>query len=1118
MRMLIRQIGFLGLLAVFAGCHSEKKADTVFRVLDPETTGLTFQNRLSYSPEFNLFKYMYFYNGSGIGAADFNGDGKIDLFFASNQQQNQLFLNEGNLRFRDVTAAAGIPHDGGWSTGVSVVDINQDGLLDIYVCRVGQYETLHAKNQLLINEGVDKNGVPQFTDKAAAYGLDFSGFSTQAAFFDYDNDGDLDMFLLNHSVHQNNNFRPRGAFTGTTDPLSGDRIYRNDNGRFTDVTATTGINSTSIGYGLGICVADINLDGYPDIYIGNDFHENDYLYINQKNGTFRDESAQWLMHTSQYSMGVDVADMNNDALPEIVSLDMLPSDPYILKRSLGEDNYDLFREKTSMGYSYQFTRNNLQLNRGNGLFSEIGLFSGMAATDWSWAPLWMDFDNDGWKDLFISNGIPKRMNDIDYVNFISNGEIQQKVTGNDIRKKDLSLISKFPEIKIPNRFFKNNGSLVFTDMDEQVEGNAPTFSNGAVYADLDNDGDLDIVVSNIDSPALIYENRSANNGRAAFADLMLQGPPSNRFALGAKLLLYSGSQLRTYENFPVKGFLSSMQVPLHVGLENTKVDSAFLIWPDRTFQPVTVRSQKNNQTIVWKAGLPEFDFDRLAQKKLTEKGVWKDITAIAGINFRHRENRFVEFDREPLIPHMVSTEGPAAAVADINGDKREDIFLGGARDQPAAIFLQLPNGSFEKMQQPALQADSSYEDTDACWTDVNGDGIPDLVVASGGNEFYGEDVHNTPRVYLNEGKGKLQRVQKPFGDIYLTASIVVATDLDGDGFEDLFIGGRTVPWGYGQIPRSYLFKNNRNGTFTDVTAQYAKELLQPGMVTNAQWVDLDDDGDMDLLLTLEWDGIVAFINEGGRFSKKYITEKKGWWNFLLPIDVNGDGKLDFIAGNLGLNSRLKASDQQPVKMYYNDFDGNGRKEQVLTYYLDGREIPFATKAELEKQMPFLKKKFLYAGDLAKASLTEIFGAEKLKDATKFSASFFANALIINKGNGSFETTSLPAEAQFSTLRAAAIVDANGDGKPDVLLGGNYYESNLEMGRYDADFGTLLLNQGNGKFVCQTPEGFSIKSAVRHILPLRVGNSQAFLLACNNDSARVLQVVPKTLVARHITGQ
>ncbi|RYZ58992.1 MAG: hypothetical protein EOO14_08975, partial [Chitinophagaceae bacterium] len=818
------------------GCRPDRKVENpLFVALNSQQTGLDFSNKLSYSPEFNLFKYMYFYNGSGVGAGDFNNDGKIDLFFASNQAQNKLYLNKGGLHFEDATNEAAIPNDGGWSTGVSVVDINNDGLLDIYVCRVGQFETLQSRNQFLINTGLTKEGIPVFEDRAAAMGVDFSGFSTQAAFFDYDTDGDLDMFLLNHSVHQNNNFRPRANFDATYDALSGDRIFRNDDESFTDVTRETGILSTAISYGLGIAVADINLDGYPDLYIGNDFHENDYLYINQKNGTFGEESGKWLMHTSQYSMGVDVADINNDAYPEIISVDMLPSDPYILKRSLGEDNYNLFHEKISMGYSYQFTRNNLQYNRRNGAFSEIGLYSGIAATDWSWAPLWVDFDNDGLKDLFISNGIPKRMNDIDYVNFVTSGEVQQKITNNDMQGKDLSLISKFPEIKIPNRFYRNNGDLSFADATTVVENNAPGFSNGAVYADLDNDGDQDIVVNNIDSPVLLYENKSVKGKEVDYLKLHLQGNGKNKNAIGAKVVLYTGGQTRTYENFPVKGFLSSMQVPIHLGIKNTKVDSLFVIWPDRTFTRIETPKDSSFFTVKYEQGLPLFAFSQITSAQQSVSWPVQDISSETGLSFVHKENRFVEFDREHLIPHMVSTEGPTTAVADINGDGLEDMFIGAARDRKAAVLLQQPAGRFAETPQPHLFADSIYEDTGACWADVNKDGYTDLVVASGGNEFYGEDRHNTPRIYLNDGKGQLTRLANPFDNIFSTASSVSATDFNGDGYPDLFLGGRTVPWAYGQIPRSCLLRNNRNGTFTDVTSQLAKELEYAGMVTSAQW-------------------------------------------------------------------------------------------------------------------------------------------------------------------------------------------------------------------------------------------------------------------------------------------
>jgi hypothetical protein len=1119
----MRRTGLILLLiTLLASCSSRRDEATapLFVAHKSSRTGLQFVNRLSYAPAFNLFNYMYFYNGSGVGAGDFNNDGKIDLFFGSNQGQNTLYLNGGNLRFRDVTTAAGIPNDKGWTTGISVVDINNDGWLDIYVCRVGKYQTLDSRNQFLINQGIGNDSIPRFVDRAAEMGLDFSGFSTQAAFFDYDNDADLDLFLLNHSVHQNNNFRPREVFQNTYDTLSGDRIYQNNTsnagGRttmlFSDVTRQTGINSTAISYGLGVALGDINNDGFADLYIGNDFHENDYLYLNQKNGTFRDESAVCLMHTSQYSMGVDIADINNDAQPEIISMDMLPADPYILKRSLGEDTWDLFHEKIRMGYFRQFTRNNLQYNRGNGMFSETGLYSGIAATDWSWAPLWMDFDNDGLKDLFISNGIPKRMNDIDYVNFVTSSEVQQKIGLNNMQDKDLSLIQKFPEIKIPNKFYHNEGNLRFEDQEALIGNNEPNFSNGAVYADFDNDGDLDIVVNNIDDPVTLYENKSAGKSALTACELILNGPELNRNAVGARLLVYAGEQIRSYEQWPTKGFLSSMQLPLHVGLQNVSVDSAFLIWPDRTFQPVELKPGR--QIFVYKNGLPVFDFRRLQQKP---KQAWitEDITSQTGLSFLHRENHFVEFDREPLIPHMVSTESPCTAVADINRDGLDDLFIGSARDQQGAVFLQQASGRFVLLPQPALAADSSYEDTHAVWADVNNDGSPDLIVASGGNEFYGQDAHNTPRIYRNDGKGNLHRMDNPFGAVFLTASCIATTDVNKDGYVDIFIGARATPWAYGEIPRSYLFLNNKNGTFTDATQRLANSLAAVGMVTSAQWTDLEGDGDDDLLLSLEWDGLVAFINDKGRFQKRQLTANKGWWNFVRPVDVNGDGLVDLVAGNLGLNSRLKATPAEPVSLYYNDFDGNGKKEQLLTYYLAGKEIPFANKAELEKQLPVMKKKFLYAEDLAKASLADLFGDEKLSAAKKFTADYFANAVFINKGALQFEAVALPWQAQLSTYRDAAIVDVNKDNLPDIFLAGNFYGSNIEMGYYDADYGTLLLNNGKGQFTYSGMGDVVVKGQVRRIQPLVVNGQPAFVLAQNNDAARIIRFRQNPA---YITGQ
>lgn len=1087
---------------LFSSCNEKKKENVPFEVMRSDRTGIDFSNVLHSTDSFNLFKYMYFYNGAGVGAGDFNNDGLQDVFFASNQGQNSLYLNKGKLQFRNVTEEAGIPNDNAWSTGVSVVDINNDGLLDIYVSRVGKYRILNSHNQFLVCQGIDKNGVPHYVDKAKELGLDFSGFGTQAAFLDYDLDGDLDAFLLNHSIHEAGNFRARKEFAGTSHPLSGGRLFRNDSLKFSDVTAESGVTHTAIGYGLGIAVSDINSDGYPDIYIGNDFHENDYLYINQKNGTFKDMSDSCLMHTSRYTMGVDIADANNDGLQDIISVDMLPADPYILKRSPGEDSYDVFNLKISYGYNYQYTRNALQLNRGANHFSEIGLYSGVAATDWSWAPLWFDFDNDGLKDLFISNGIPKRLNDIDYINYISDQSIQQQIKDNRLDEKDRTLIDKFPQIKIPNKFYRNEGEMKFADLHDSLE-DAPSYSNGAVYADFDNDGDLDVMVNNIEDKSLLYRNTSNDKRTEQFVNITLKGSPSNINAIGSKVILYSPAGTQVFEKFPVRGFLSSMETPLHVGLGITKIDSAILIWPDNTYEDLPLPlSHDSNLIVKYKSGLPLYHYG--VQKVITASFNATDITRETGIEYLHRENSFPEFDREPLMPHMVSTEGPALAVADVDGNGLEDVFIGGSKGRQRGMFLQQKNGKFIRQDLPAFHIDSMYEDVEAIWVDVNNDSTPDLVVASGGNEYYGKDAHLLSRVYLNDGKGNLTRKADAITGIFETAGCIAAGDINHDGYVDLFIGGRGIPWQYGSKTMSYLLINDGTGKFIDQTEQYSAEIRNAGFVTDAVWADVNNDKKNDLVVCSEWGTIDAYIDSNGKFLKTTICNKRGWWNFILPLDVDGDGKIDIVAGNLGLNSRLKASEKEPVRLYYNDFDENGKKEQVLTYYLDEKEIPFASKAEMERQLPVLRKRFNYAKEFAQAKLSDIVSSDKLKDADHFSADYFDNCVLLNRGNMKFYAQPLPWQTQLSSFRDAVVVDANSDSFPDLFLVGNYYENNIEMGRYDADYGSLLINNEGRYFVYNRVNGVTIRGQSRRVRKLKIGNSESLIVARNNDSAMVIR--------------
>lgn len=1094
-------LSMMAVLCFFTGCEQEDPVQYQFELLRKDVTGLDFENKLEQTNEFNVFSYMYFFNGAGVGVGDFNNDGLADLYFASNQGTNKLFLNRGNLKFEDVTSKAGVDGAGGWSTGVSVVDINGDGLLDIYVNQVGDFRALKGRNLLYINKGSD-NGFPVFEEQAEQYGLDFVGFATQTAFFDYDLDGDLDIYQLNHSVHENGTFGERESFIGKVHPASGDKLYKNDNGKYIDVTETSGIHSLVIGYGLGITTGDLNGDGLPDIYIGNDFHENDYLYLNQGDGTFDEVLNSQIMHTSRFSMGVDMADINNDGHNDIFSLDMQPYDPKILKSSLGEDDYSIFEFKLKYGYQVQFARNNLQLNNGDGTFSEIGMFSGVHATDWSWASLFMDFDHDGYKDLFVSNGIPRRMNDIDYVNYRENNEDHRwKTQANRIDKEDLVLIDKIPQIKLPNKFLKNDGELKFTDLEKSIKNNADTYSNGAAYADLDNDGDLDVIVNNIDDEPFVYKNLAIENGGGDnhYLRLKFKGKDKNTFGIGAKTIVYKGSEKLVYENFPVRGFQSSMEPVSHIGIGDTSlVDSVLVVWPDGGYENVTGLKYDKMHTVNYKSNLPRYHV-RPAKEEQVQ---FVDITEQTNMTFQHKENPFVEFDRERLIPFMVSTEGPALAVGDINGDGLEDVFFGSSKRNESKMYLQQKDGTFIEETPEIIKKDNVFEDVDAVFVDVDNDGDLDLAVASGGNEYWGESEYLQQRIYINSGNGSFEHKITLEG-AYLTASCVLPADVNNDGLVDLFFGGRAVPNNYGKIPKSYLFLNKGNGQFTDVTSQYAEGLSDVGLVKNGEWTDIDLDGDPDLVLALEWGAVTLFVNDGDKLKKQAVSKHTGWWKFVSAGDYDGDGDVDIIAGNTGQNARFKPTFDEPLSLYIQDFDDNGQVDQVMTYYLDGREIPFANYFELTKQMPFLKKKYLYAQDFAAASIPELFGADKVAEAELLQVNTLENAYFENTGNLIFKLRPLPPNLQFSTINTAAAVGITDDSQ-DVILAGNFYDNNVEMGRYDANYGSLLSIDKNGKFATDDLGNLKIKGQVRKIAPIVIAGETSYIFARNNQSAVIVK--------------
>ncbi|MFN0037776.1 MAG: VCBS repeat-containing protein, partial [Saprospiraceae bacterium] len=1059
-------------LAALSNCNKKEAAGTAqFQLLRKADTGLDFENLLKPSLQFNALTYMYFYNGGGIAAGDFNNDGQIDLYFTSNMGENKMFLNQGGLKFKDITAQAGIAghtsdDTGGevwWNTGASVVDINNDGLLDIYVSQVGNFLNIKGRNQLFVCQDIH-NGIPSYADEAIPYGLDLVGFGTQAAFFDYDLDGDLDMYQLNHSVHANGTFGQKKTFEGTQHLLAGDKLMENQGGKFVDVTVKSGIKSTVIGYGLGIVTGDVNNDGRPEIYIGNDFHEDDYLYINTlpvgegRSRAFKDVRTDAIQHTSKFSMGVDMADVNNDAWSEIFSLDMLPEDPKILKSSLGDDEYGVYQFKLGYGYGIQYARNTLQKNNGDAVasgqsptFSEVGMFAGVHATDWSWATLFLDFDNDGDKDLFVANGIERRMNDIDYANSrMENEDLRIKQANSFLEEEDMAAIEKMPEIKIPNKFFGNRGRFNFEDLAKQIKGNVPSFSNGSICADLDNDGDLDLVSNNLEDEPFLYQNLETENKtpNRDYLSLHLKGPPANRFAVGARAVVFkkNGEKI-SGENFPVRGYQSSAVTPLHLGIgDRALVDSVVLIWPDQSCQRLSDLKFNSRQNLVWQPGLPVFDFSLLRQKAVSPYP-FNDISKKSGLSFEHLENPFVEFNRESLIPHMVSAEGPALAVGDANGDGLEDVFFGSSKKVKSALYFQKPDGTFFQKTPAAILQDSVFEDVDAVFADLENDGDLDLVVAAGGNEWRGTDEAMKQRAYLNDGKGNFQRMDFP--GLYMTAACVLPCDFNNDGLVDFFFGARALPWNHGLTPSSALMLNKGNGQFEDVAEKIGGGMQQAGMVKNGAWADMDGDGDDDLLLAIEWEPLTVFLNNltpspngegrGVAFQKTPINDLSGWWNFALPHDFDGDGDLDILAGNLGQNSKLKPTREQPVRMHISDFDNNGQVEPILTYFVKGQEIPFSNHAEIMKQLPSLKKKFLYAKDFAKASVPEIFGKDKLAKSVLREANTFSSMYFENTGGLNFKAHPLPDELQFSTLNAYALADLDGDGKNEIVLGGNFYE-------------------------------------------------------------------------------
>ena len=1107
-----------------AGCGGSGE-DALFERLDPAATGVAFENALAEGPGFNILNYLYYYNGGGVAAGDVDGDGRPDLYFTANEGPNALYLNRtepgGPIRFEDVTEAAGVAGTSDWDSGVTMADVDGDGRLDLYVSALGQYQGQRGRNELFLNEGPGPDGVPRFREAAAEVGLDFEGFGTQAAFFDYDRDGDLDVYLLNHAVHTDRTYE-RPERTRLRDERSGDRLYRNDADgeglpRFVEVTEEAGITSGISGYGLSVVASDLDGDGWPDLYVGNDFHEHDFVYLNDGDGTFREVSRTALAHSSRFSMGADAGDVDNDGDADLVVLDMMPRDEQIRQTAAGDDSYDIDQFKRELGYGPQVARNSLQINRGLGpdgtpRFSDVATYSGLEATDWSWAALLADLDLDGRRDLFVTNGIWRRPNDLDYIDYVSNAQIQQELA-QGISEENLALVERMPQVAIPNEAFRGLGGFAFEEAPEWGLGEAG-FSNGAATADLDGDGDLDLVVNNVNGPASIFENRAADRGATSLR-VTLEGAAPNTAGTGATVRVWTDSLEQTVEAQPTRGFLSSVEPLWVVGLGGASTAARVQVtWPDGSVQtltdvpagPLTLRHAD--------AGPPSE-----APAPAVEAPLATDVSADWAPAWTHTENIFVDFNRERLMPHMLSRLGPALAVGDVDGDGLDDLFVGGARGQANALFRQTAAGLVEAPV-PAFSDDAERETeaVAAVFFDADGDGDLDLYVGTAGNEFRGEADEIRDRLYLGDGAGGL--VEAPEGALpalHVHTGAVAVADWDGDGDLDVFAGGRVVPREYGNPPRSALLENDGAGRFRDVTAEKAPGLEAVGMVSAAAFGDVDGDGRPDLVLAGEWMAPAVYRNTGAGLEAHDtgLEGATGWWTALEAADLDGDGDLDLALGNLGLNSRLRASAERPARLWLNDFDDNGQLDGVLTTFRDGEDYPLATVRTFQQQFPMLRQRFPTATEFGARTVPDLFGVAA-RDAEQRTATTFASAVALNDGAGRFSIQPMPPLAQIEPVYAIASGDLDGDGAADLVLGGGLLGVRPNRGRYDAGLGLALLGDGAGGFeAAGLGRGLVLDGEVRQLRFLEAADGSRLLVSARTDGPlQVLRVeAPAAIAAR-----
>ncbi len=1069
------------ILIVCISCSKQK--DSLFAELDVSKTNINFQNTLFDDGPLNVANYIYFYNGGGVSIGDINNDGLQDVLFTGNMVKNRLFINKGNFEFEDITAKSGVAEKQGWCTGATMADVNGDGYTDIYICRSADINPEMRKNLLFINNGLTPNPSPAergawsgtFTEQADAFGLGDVGYSTQAAFLDYDKDGDLDCFINNHSLSkytaaEQDNISHRNE----RDPNVASKLYRNDNGHYVDVSLAAGIKSSVLTFGLGVAISDMNNDGWPDIYVSNDFNEQDYYFVNNRNGTFSDQLAATFDQVSLYSMGNDAADYNNDGLVDLVTLDMQPEDNKTIKQHSGAENFDKFQQLFNKGYFYQFSRNMLQKNNGDGTFSEVGQQMGVSNTDWSWASLFSDFDNDGYKDLFVTNGYVKDYSDMDFLKY-SVGRVIRKEKNDEAGIKEY--LSKMPSNKIPNYILQNKDG-VFTKKTNEWGFDKPLFSYGAAYADLDNDGDMDLVVNNINDLASIYKNNSEVLTKNKYLKVKLVGDSKNSEGIGSKVTVYCGKNKYYQEQMPTRGFQSSVDPVLNFGIGNSStIDSISVIWPNDKMQ--ILKKSRPNQTITFKQKEANQTW-----KLETNNSPTKIFKPVKTIDFTHIENNFSDFTVQSLLPHYLSRQGPCMAKADVNNDKKDDLFIGGALGESCSIFIQSGQEVFNKKQIPDFSKDINCEDTAAEFFDADGDGDMDLYVASGGYEFAENDKALQDRLYLNDGKGNFSKAENALPMFTISTGTAKATDIDNDGDIDLFVGGRVLPGQYPAAPESKILINDGKGHFTDQTIKVAPEIQKIGMVTDAIWLDMNQDKYQDLVVVGEWMPIKVFINQNGRLkdeSKAYINfASSGWWNKILAEDFDGDGDKDLVLGNLGTNTQFKVTEKEPMSVYFKDFENRGSFNPIVCYYIDGVSYPAASRDDLVDQMPSLKKKFLEYQTYSVATITDIFTAEQLAGAGILKAENMRTTLLQNNGIKGFTQKNLPIEAQYAPVNAMVAKDVNADGKLDLVLAGNNIWTRIKFGRYTANHGQLLL--GNGKcdftYLPQNMSGLNIKGDVR----------------------------------------